>query len=134
MAEYPTTRPIFSGFASGGEMGTKPCYEPILIGLQVPYHKFQDECLKDGWKIVSVNVENSEKLMNLFKDRQTKFCLDPLQMVTKDGNGAIKDITRTINGEYYWDADISSFKSVIVDIHVLSLDQVRAWSSWSMGR
>ena len=75
-----------------------------------------------GWKIVSVNVENSEKLMNLFKDRQTKFGLDPLQMVTTDGNGAIKDITRTIDGEYYWDADISNFKSVIVDIHVLSLD------------
>ena len=73
--------------------------------------------MMDGWKIVTFNVENYKKLMDLLKDRHTQFGLDPILMVLTAGTCAIKAITRTISGEDYWDVDINNFKSVIVDIN-----------------
>ena len=89
--------------------------------------------MMDGWKLVTVNVENANKLMGVFKDLQTQFGLYPLLMAPMASNGAIRDIPQTIYGEEYWDADIADFKSVLVNIHALILDQVRAWSGWFMG-
>ena len=31
--------------------------------------------IMDGWKLVTVNVKNADKLMDLFKDRHTHFGL-----------------------------------------------------------
>ena len=90
--------------------------------------------IMDGCKLVTTNVENAKNMMELFKDWQTQFGLYPLLMVPTTGTGAIKSIPRTIYGEDCWYADITDFKSVIVNIHELSLDQVRAWYGWFMGR
>ena len=70
--------------------------------------------------------------MDLFKDRQTQFGLDPLMMVPTTGTGAIMAIHRTITGEDYWDADTANFKSVLPNSHALRLDQVKAWYGWFM--
>ena len=89
--------------------------------------------IMDGWKLLTANVEKSENLMDLFKDRHNNFGLDPLLVVPTYDTSTIRDIPLTITGEDCWYADISNFKSVLVDIHALSLDQVRGWSGWFMG-
>ena len=54
-------------------------------------------------------------------------------MITTAGTGDIRVNTRTITGEYYWGAYIANYKSVLVNIRELSLDQVRALSGCFMG-
>ena len=107
------------------------------MNFEKKYGKYQWAVITkmmDGWKLVTVNVENAKKLMDRFKDHKTQFSLYPLLMVPTAGTGTIRYIPSNIDGEDYWDADITNFKSVLVNMHALSLDQVRAWSSWSMGR
>ena len=89
--------------------------------------------MMDGWKLVTANLENAENLMDLFKDHQTQFGLDPLLMVPTAVTGTIKAIPCTIFGQDYWDTGIANFKSVLVNIQMLSLDQVRAWNGWFWG-
>ena len=55
----------------------------------------------DGWKLVKFNIENAKKLMNLFKDLQTQFGLDPPLIVSTAGTSDMKVIPLTISGEYY---------------------------------
>ena len=54
--------------------------------------------MMDGWKLVTANLENAENLMDLFKDHQTQFGLDPLLMVPTAVTGTIKAIPCTIFG------------------------------------
>ena len=56
----------------------------------------------DGWKLVTVNMEKSKNLMDLFKDSQTNFGLDTLLIVPTASTIDIKAITITISGEDYW--------------------------------
>ena len=87
----------------------------------------------DGWKLVTYNVGNSYNLMDLFKDRQTQFYLDPLLMFPASVTGAIRDNPRNIAGDYYRDADIAYFNRFIFGIRVLILYQIRASPGWFMG-
>ncbi len=52
--------------------------------------------MMDGWKLLSVSVDTADSLMDLFKDRQTQFGLDPLLTVPTTGSGNIAPIPRTI--------------------------------------
>ena len=89
--------------------------------------------LQDGWKPITCNTESANILMDLFKDRQTHFGLDILLKIPTKGNGKAQTNPRTLAGVEHWDADLQDFKSLLVDIHSVSLDQVCAWSSWFYG-
>jgi hypothetical protein len=89
--------------------------------------------MQDGWKQLSCTVDSADQLMDLFKDRQTQFGLDILLGVPTAGNGRLQNVPRMFAGTEHWDADLRDFKNILVDIHSVSLPQVRAWSGWFMG-
>ena len=89
--------------------------------------------ITEGWKQLSCTVDTADQLMDLFKDRQTHFGLDILLRVPTTGNGRPQTNPRTLAGVEHWDADLQDFKNLLVDIHSVSLLQVRSWSGWFMG-
>ena len=87
----------------------------------------------DGWTLVACTVDSADLLMDLFKDRQTVFGLDVLLRVPTLGLGRPSANPRTLVGVDHWDADLSEYKNILVDIHSVTLLQVRCWSGWFMG-
>ena len=71
--------------------------------------------------------------MDLFKDRQTQFGLDPIMMVPTSGDGSIAAVPRSVAGVDYWSADLTDCKNILIDLHSVNLDDVRAFSGWFMG-
>ena len=89
--------------------------------------------MQDGWKQLTCSTESASILMDLFKDRQTQFGLDILLKIPTEGNGKAEPAPRNLAGIDLWDADLKEYKSLLVDIHSVSFDHVRAWSSWFYG-
>jgi len=86
-----------------------------------------------GWKLLSVSVENADRLMDLLKDRKTQFGLDPICTVPTSGTGNTYPTSRTIAGVEYHKSDLQDHFELLKDIHTLTLSHVRAFSGWFMG-
>ena len=69
--------------------------------------------MQEGWKECSVSVDTAEILMDLFKDRQTQFGLDPIMMVPTSGAGTIAAVPRSVAGVDYWSADLKDCKKYL---------------------
>ena len=89
--------------------------------------------MQSGWKLIAVNVDNADTIMDLFKDRRTQFGFDVIMNVPTSGSGAYDASPRSIAGTDFWNADLSDHKSLLVDLHTLTIDQVKAFSGWFMG-
>ena len=89
--------------------------------------------MQDGWKPLTCSTETANQFMDLFKDRQTQFGLDNILRIPTKGNGKIQKNPRTLGGVEHWDADLRDFKNVLIDVHSVTFDQVRAWSAWIYG-
>ena len=87
----------------------------------------------ETWKILAVSVDNADPLMDLFKDRQMQFGLDPILSVPTGGDGAYAAAPCTLAGDDFWDATLTDHMDLLKDIHALTLPQVRAFSGWFMG-
>ena len=86
--------------------------------------------MQDGWKLLTCSTDSANQLMDLFKDRQTQFGLDNILRIPTKGSGKIQANPRTLGGVDHWDADLQEYKNVLIDVHSVTLDQVRAWSAW----
>ena len=87
----------------------------------------------DGWMLCTVNVENSYALMELFRDRQVTFGLDPIMNILLNGTVFPSGNPRSVTGVDHWSADLHKYKALLKDIHVINIDHVQAFSSWFMG-
>ncbi len=54
-------------------------------------------------------------------------------MVIMSGSGTVNTNPYSIARKENWDANLGDFKSLLVDIHLLTLIQVSVWSGWFMG-
>ena len=86
-----------------------------------------------GWKLLPISVENADRLMDLFKDRKTQFGLDSICTVPTSGTGNSYPRPRTIAGVDYQNTDLKDHFELLKDIHMLTLNHVRAYSGWFMG-
>ena len=86
-----------------------------------------------GWKLLPILVENTDRLMDIFKDRKAQFGLDPICTVPTSGTGNTYPTFRTIGGAKYQKSNLKDHFELLKDIHTLTLSYVRAFSSWFMG-
>ena len=89
--------------------------------------------MMDGWKLKSVSVQHADKIMDLLKDRETQFRLDLLTSVPTAGTGTAAPVLRSIGGEDFNAVDLKTHRRLLVDIHWLTLDHVKAFAGWYMG-
>ena len=89
--------------------------------------------MQSGWKLIVVNVDNADATMDLFKDRRTQFGFEVIMNVPTSGSGAYGANPHSIAGTDFWNTDLTDHKSLLVDLHTLTIDQVKAFSGWFMG-
>ena len=78
-------------------------------------------------------MENSGILTNILTDHTTQFRFDPIMNVTKSGTGAVNLATRNTSGEDIWSADLANPINILLQPHLLSLEQVQAFLGWFRG-
>ena len=71
--------------------------------------------------------------MDLFKGRTGQFDLDSIMNIPIAETGAVNTVAQTIVGMYYWNANLSDYKNLLTQFHLLTLDQVHAFSVWFIG-
>ena len=86
-----------------------------------------------GWREISLVAENANIFTNILTDRTTQFGLDPNMNFSTSVTGAVNVSPITISGEEIWSDEITDPINILLQTHLLSLEQVQAFSEWFMG-
>ena len=89
--------------------------------------------IREGGTPISVTFANAETILDLFKDQSTQYGLDHIINILTTGTGSVEAQARTLVGINYHNAELGNLKNLLKDIHVLTTDQVQAYSGWYMG-
>ena len=111
-------------------------YDSNLMDLRTNEGKYQCYIVtkpEPGWTIIAVTVKNADKLMGLLKYRIVQFGLNGIMKIQTAGNGEVETAARTIFGVDHWNTNLGCYKNFLPQFHCPTLDQVRAFSVWSIG-
>ena len=111
-------------------------YSTRLIHLKTKAGKYQWYIVtkpKLGWIILTMTVDNSDKLMDLFKELTFHFVLDVIMKIPTVGIGSTKTASQTIVGIDRCNADLNDDKDLLNQFYQVTIDQVRTSSGWFMG-
>ena len=78
----------------------------------------------DSWKITLINIKNSDKLMDMFKDYAVKFVLDTILNVVTTKTGDAMNTPCSMARTNYWIANLNDYMHVLNNLHGLNLDYV----------
>ena len=78
--------------------------------------------------LIVVTVENSDKLMYLFKYCTAKFSFHSTMKIPAAGTGAVNTSVQTIIKVNHWNTNRSDYKNLLMHFHCLTLNQVCAFS------
>ena len=71
--------------------------------------------------------------MDLFKDRTVQFRLNSITKISTEVTGTIETAAQTIAGVDHCNAYLGYYNNILIQLHQVTLDQVRAFSGWLMG-
>ena len=97
------------------------------------YHWKMVTAREEGWKPLSLTTDNSETIVDLFKDRAGQFGFDLIINVPSLGTGAVEVNPRIVAGVNYCNMDLDDTINILKEPHKLTLKTVREYSAWFMG-
>ena len=111
-------------------------YDTRFIHLKTKAGKYQWYIVtnpKPGWILLTVTVENADKLMDLFKYLTFHLVLNIIMKIPTAGIGSTKTASQTILGIDCCNTDLNDDKDLLNQFYQVTIDQVRTSSGWFMG-
>ena len=79
---------------------------------------------EEGWNPLAFASENTEALVDIFKDRKDKYGLVPVIKVMTMGTGTYNTTARTVSGIDYSNVNLVDFMDLLNKTHTVTLKMV----------
>ena len=89
--------------------------------------------MEEGWNPLSITTDNSEAIVDLFKDWAGQFGFDPIINVPSLGTGAVEANLRIVADIDYCNMDLDDTINFLKEPHKITLKTVREYFAWFMG-
>ena len=86
-----------------------------------------------NWKKIAIVTANAEKFTDLIEDCTTTYGYGSLVNIPTSGTGTASILPRVVSGVDVWDADLKDRVNLLLQTHLVSLEQVQQYSGWIFG-
>ena len=80
------------------------------------------------WKRIAIVTANAKTFTNLIEDRTTTYGYGSLVNIPTSGTGTVSALPCVVSGVNVWDADLKDIVNLLLQTHLVSLEQVQQYS------